>query len=128
MDVRANISEDFHAQRSTERRFRWREENRSQEDKIGSTRLSFLCFTQGMTGNAQKSFGAYEATGHDCWKASLAQMGPVGSNSQGDIDPIINQQEASGGTNNTKESFGHIRELPDREILLSQLKDSGPAR
>ncbi len=128
MDVRANLPEDFHTQRSTKRRLRRREENRSQEDKIGSALLSFRCFSQGMTGNAQKSFGSYQATGHDWWKASLAQMGPVGSNSQGYIDTIIDQQEAPGGMDNTKESFGHSRELPDREILLSQLKDSGPAR
>ena len=52
-------------------------------------------------------------------------MGPVGSDSEGHIDAIVDQQQASGGTDDTKKSFGQYRELPGLEVFLSQLKDPG---
>ena len=45
------------------------------------------------------------------------------SDSEGHIDAIVDQQQASGGTDDVKESFGQCRELPGLEIFLPHLKD-----
>jgi hypothetical protein len=50
-------------------------------------------------------------------------MGPVGSDSEGHIDSIVDQQQASGGTDDAKKSFDQCRELPGLEIFLPHLKD-----
>jgi hypothetical protein len=52
-------------------------------------------------------------------------MGPVGSDSEGHIDAIVDQQQASGGTDDAEKSFGQYRELPGLEIFFPQLKDPG---
>ena len=52
-------------------------------------------------------------------------MGPVGSDSKGHINAIVDQQQASGGMDDAMKSFGQCCELPGLEIFFPQLKDPG---